>query len=107
MQLNAGFKRGDIRQLRREHAVDQDELVRVSDAERGDGRSSACQRRLIGRGSERRDLAQQRTQIGVFPFLDTPVRQAALGKIGKCRLTNLGDDTRARQTAARRGEHFA
>jgi len=32
------------------------------------------------------------------------MRQAALGEFGECRLANLGDDTRARQTAQHRGE---
>ena len=62
------------------------------------------QRRLIRRRRQRQHLAHQHAQIGVFPVLDPPVRQAgALISLERL-LPRVGDFAAAGQPVARDGE---
>ncbi len=55
-----------------------------------------------GRARQRLSLAHQRTQVGVFPFLDAPVRQAVGVETPERVLAQLADRALARQLVARR-----
>ena len=55
----------------------------------------------VGRAGERLGLAHQRAQIGVFPLLDPPVRQALRFEPAERRLAQRHDLAVARQLALR------
>ena len=65
-----------IGQLRREGAVDEHQPPAIDAGKDARRLLGARLGRRIGRRRQRIGLAHQRAQIGVFPFLDAPVRQA-------------------------------
>ena len=65
------------------------------------GRDSAF-RLCAGRTRQRLGLAHQRAQIGIFPFLDTPVRQSAYVETLERFVAQPYDRALARQPIARR-----
>ena len=93
--------------LRREHAVHQHQPAHALDRLQLHGRCSPLQRGRIRRRRQRQHLAHQRAQIGVFPVLDPPVRQARTLIGLERRASRLGDLAGARQPVARDGEAVA
>jgi hypothetical protein len=57
--------------------------------------------RGVGRTCQRLCLAHQRAQVGIFPFLDPPVRQTLFGEDVESRITPRRDRIVARQSIAR------
>ena len=74
--VRPGFEPGEIGQFRHERAVDKDDAPAFDVGERRAGILGARLGRGIGRRRQRLGVAHQRAQVGVFPFLDPPVRQA-------------------------------
>ena len=72
--------------------------------EHGAGVFGARLRGGVGRARERLGLAHQRAQVGVFPLLDAPVRQALGLEAAERGLAQRRDRARARQRALGRGE---
>ncbi len=89
-----------IGQFRDKSAVDKNEAARLDIAER---RARALGARLggsVGRHGKRLGVAHQRAQIGIFPILDTPVRQTFFGEQVEGRRALGGDRIVAGQAAA-------
>ena len=78
--VSPGSKAGNVGQFGDERAVDKHQPARFDVAEQGAGRLRPRLGGGIGRRRERLGVAHQRAQIGVFPVLDAPVRQAGLGE---------------------------
>src|SRR5262249_1127826 len=66
------------------------------------GALGSRERCRIRRRRDRIEIAHQRTQVGVFPFLDTPVRKAARIELTERALAQRRNCSPARQRAAGR-----
>ena len=107
MNGQAFFQAAGLGKRWREHPVDQHQPAHAVDRMQLQGGSCARKRRRIGCCGQRQHLAHQRAQIGVFPVLDPPVRQAN-ARIGIERQPPLfGDLAGARQAVAREAERIA
>ena len=91
----------------REHAIDQHQPAHAVDRLQLQGRGSPLQRSGIRCGRERQHFAHQRAQIGVFPVLDPPVRQARRAHRPRRLPSAPRRPCRARQPVARDGEAVA
>ena len=96
-----GFEPGEVGQFRHEGAVDQHDAPAFDGGERRAGILRARLRGRVRRRRQRLGVAHEGAQVGVFPFLDPPVRQP-----GDLEPLERGFAQRrgARQAALRRGE---
>ena len=94
----------EIGELGYESAVDEHDAARIDRDERGQDLAGARLRRRVGRACERLGVAHERAQVGIFPILHPPVRQAfgleALERV----LAQRGDRRRARKRGLGGGE---
>ena len=72
----AGRQIGEVGQFRHEGAVDEHDAPRIHVADQLAGVLGARLGGRVRRAGERLRVADQRAEIGVFPLLDPPVRQA-------------------------------
>ena len=103
----SAFKIVGLGQFWREHAVHQHQPAHARDRMQLQCGAGALQRRRIRRSRQRQHLAHQHAQIGVFPVLDPPMRQACALVSLERPLPDIGNLARARQPIARDGESVA
>ncbi len=98
------FQGAEIGKLGNESAVDEDDAAAFHIADRASGRFGARLGGGVGRRGQRLGLAHQRAQVGIFPFLDAPMRQSARIKAAESALAQGGDRPAARQLLLHRGK---
>ncbi len=100
-------KTSHLGQFWRKYAVDQHQPTRAPDGVKLQGRARARQRRRVRRRRQRQHLAHQQAQIGVFPVLDAPVREANTLVSLECLPPVISDLACARQPILSDGEDIA
>ena len=96
---------GGIRQFRRKDAIHKHKLGRALDGNRCQRGARSLDRIRVRRRRERQDLAHQRAQVGIFPFLDPAVREPCAFEVFKSLAARFGDLARTRQALARDRKH--
>ena len=66
-----------------------------------EGLARALERRRVRFSRKRKRLAHQRAQVGIFPFLDPPMRQTLFGEYVESRIAPRRDRVVAGQPIAR------
>ena len=88
---------GEIGQFRREGTIDEHDAAALDRGADGARVLGTRFRRRIGRVRERLGVAHERAQVGVFPLLDPPVRQAERFEAAERCLAQGRDPALARQ----------
>ena len=79
----AGFQVVQVGKFRNKDAVDKHQPARIQIAQQSAGVPGTGFGRGIRRVGQRLGIAHQRAQVGIFPFLDAPMRQALFGEYVK------------------------
>ena len=98
------FEPAEIGQLRREHAVHQEQAAAIDPSDDPAGAQRLGLAIGIRRAGERLRIAKQRAQVGVLPLLDLTMRQAGGDEVPERGLAPGSDLAVARQGGLGRGE---